>query len=245
VNGNTRAVRLSVAAQQRVLWLGVAIATAASWMYVLRAMRGHAGVHPKGMLPFAVPMWAAMMLGMMLPTAAPMFATYAAVARRDGQRYVSCLAAFVSAYLAVWIAFSIAGAWIQAGLASAGLVSAMGAASRPVGAGLLILSGAYQFTAIKHACLARCRTPLAFLMAEWRPGSTGAARLGLIHGRDCVLCCWAIMTLMFVVGLMNLWWMGMLTVLMLVEKAAPHGDRVARVAGMVMIACGGGLLYAG
>ena len=198
VSATGRAARLSIPAQRAALWLGVTIATTASWMYVLTWPRDGHGTHLPPALPFAVPMWAAMMLGMMLPTAAPMFAAYAAVLQRDGQRYLSSLAAFVSAYVGVWITFSTAGAWTQAWLTNAGFASAMGEANRPLAAGLLVASGAYQFTPLKHACLARCRTPLAFLMTEWRPGSAGAARLGLIHGRDCVLCCWALMALMFV-----------------------------------------------
>jgi predicted metal-binding membrane protein len=104
-----------------------------------------------------------------------------------------------------------------------------------VSAGLLIAAGVFQWTPLKEACLRGCRTPVGFLVAEWRSGSRGALVMGIRHGLNCMGCCWAIMALLFVVGTMNLAWMAVLTVLCWVEKAAPRGDLIGRLGGLGLI----------
>ena len=143
---------------------------------------------------------------------------------------------FVTGYLAVWTGFSVLGAATQLALPVA---SPGGALTQPlIAGGLLVGAGVYQLSPLKHACLRRCRTPLAFLLTAWRPGATGAAQMGLRHGVECVLCCWGIMLLMFVVGMMDLRWMAALTLLMLAEKTIPAGDRIGRAAGVAALVWG-------
>lgn len=140
-------------------------------------------------------------------------------------------------YLAVWTLYSVAATAAQWGLHTAALLFP-GGASPYLAGGLLAAAGLFQLTPLKHACLHRCRTPLGFLMTEWRRGLKGAWVMGARHGRYCVGCCWALMVLMFVLGVMNLLWMAALAALCLVEKVAPAGDRVGRVAGVLFIGWG-------
>ncbi len=108
-----------------------------------------------------------------------------------------------------------------------------------------MLAGVYQFSPLKQACLRRCRTPLGFLLTEWRSGVSGALKLGWLHGAECILCCWALMALMFVLGTMNLLWMAALALLMLVEKSAPAGQIIGRWSGVLFIGWGVALAAAG
>lgn len=233
----------ALALQRGILLAAVTVTVIASWAFVIgsgdRMMVGpHHGVIA------ALPLWAAMMTGMMLPGAAPMFTAYAAVNRRNGGRWAP-LIAFVAAYLSLWIAVSVLGAFMQQGLMGAGLLSHPGGSARPLlSAALLLVAGGYQFSPLKQACLRRCRTPFGFLLTEWRAGSLGALRLGWLHGVECLLCCWALMALMFVLGAMNLLWMAVLTVVMLVEKAAPAGPRIGRCCGALLIGWGVGVAFA-
>jgi len=183
-------------------------------------------------------MWAVMMAAMMLPSAIPMVTTFAALdrARGAGGRHRT---GFVLAYLAVWVAFSAAATALQWWLHALGLVSAAGVSTTPwLAGGLLVAAGAVQFTDLKQACLAKCRTPVGFLLTEWREGARGAAIMGLRHGAFCVGCCWALMLLPFVAGTMNVLWMAVLTAVVTVEKVAPAGDRISRVIGVVLVAGG-------
>jgi len=226
-----------LALQRGILLGAVAGTVVAAWWYVVAS--GHRMVGgQQGDLLVAVPVWAAMMTGMMLPGAAPMFAAYAQVNGRSGGRWAP-LAGFVGAYLALWIGVSVLGAFVQQHLIATGVLSPMGHSLHPLlSAAALLIAGAYQFTPLKEACLRRCRTPLGFLMTEWRPGTPGALRLGWRHGLECLLCCWAFMVLMFVLGAMNLIWMALLTVVMLVEKAAPAGRAIGRWCGALLIGAG-------
>ena len=234
----------SLAAQRAILVGAMAVTTAASWLYVIRSGAGMMG-GPHHEVLVAVPVWAAMMTGMMLPGAAPMFAVYVRVNARNGGEWRP-VAAFALAYVALWVAVSALGAWLQEWSVRVGLLSQMGVSTRPlVSAALLVLAGVYQFSPLKQACLRRCRTPLGFLLTEWRPGVSGALKLGCLHGVECILCCWALMALMFVLGTMNLLWMAALALLMLVEKLAPAGQIVGRWAGALFIGWGVALAAAG
>jgi len=112
------------------------------------------------------------------------------------------------------------------------------AATAPAGGVLLVLAGIYQFTPLKHACLRHCRSPLSFVLNRWRDGRTGAVAMGTEHGAYCLGCCWVLMLLLFVFGVMNLLWIAALTIAVLVEKAVPGGPLLARIAGAGMIAAG-------
>lgn len=226
---------------ERVVLLGgLATITTLSWLYVVpAAIRADASASSStaGVVVVA-PMWVAMMVGMMLPTAAPMVMRYATVSRRVRAGHTARVVSFVLVYLALWSAVSVVGAAIQVSLHRSRLVTEMGASSSTLlSSALLAFAGIYQLSPLKRACLRRCRSPLAFLVAEWRPGLAGAVRLGVLHGAECVLCCWALMTLVFVVGAMNLLWMAGLMLLMIAEKALPGGERVATVVGLGLIVC--------
>lgn len=182
-------------------------------------------------------MWAVMMAAMMLPSATPMILCFAALNRRRGEGAQTVL--FVAAYLALWTAFSAAAAATQWALQSAGWVSPMIVSRSPVLSGaLLLIAGAFQFTRLKHACLQACRSPLGFLMSDWRNGLFGAWHMGIRHGLNCLGCCWALMALLFVGGVMNLLWVAALAGLVALEKLAPRGELAARILGGVMIGAG-------
>jgi predicted metal-binding membrane protein len=186
-------------------------------------------------------MWAVMMVAMMVPTAVPMTLVYAAVARKAAVQHnpIAPTFVFVAGYAAVWGLFSIAATAAQGGLEQAALLSPMMVSTSSIfGAIVLLAAGAYQFTRYKRACLRHCRGPAAFLAHFWRAGSFGAFRMGTRLGLYCLGCCWILMALLFVGGVMSLFWIATLAVFVLLEKAAPFGERMSRVAG-------GGLILAG
>jgi predicted metal-binding membrane protein len=183
-------------------------------------------------------MWAVMMAAMMLPTAMPMVSVFGTLnrSRREAGRTL----AFVGGYLALWTAFGAAATAAQWALQTGGFLSPMIVSMSPALSGaLLIIAGVFQFTPLKHACLRACRSPLGFLVTDWRDGLWGAARMGIRHGLYCLGCCWALMALLFVGGAMNLLWIAALTLLVAMEKLAPKGDIIAKALGAVMI--GGGV----
>ena len=148
--------------------------------------------------------------------------------------------AFLAGYLLIWLAFSIGAAGLQALLTWAGIVSAMTMGSRSawLSGSALIAAGLYQLSPLKSACLAHCRTPAAFLARHWRPGARGALRLGARHGAYCLGCCWVLMALLFVGGVMNLAWIAALAILVLAEKLLPGGRLIGRGAGFILILWG-------
>jgi len=184
-----------------------------------------------------VAMWGVMMAAMMLPSALPVVQAFGVLCQRNGEpeRWHS----FVGAYLAVWLAFSLAASAVQWALQAIDWVDPMiVSTSVPLNAALLIIAGVYQFTPLKRACLAHCRSPMAFLLGEWRPGVRGGFAMGLRHGLVCLGCCWALMALLFVGGVMNLAWIAALAVVVAIERLAPHGERIAWVLGLLLIAAG-------
>jgi predicted metal-binding membrane protein len=194
-------------------------------------------------------MWSVMMVAMMVPSATPMVLLYAAVdrKRRVERSPLGGTAFFVLGYLLVWTAFSAGATGVQWGLHSAALLSPMMVStSNLLGGSLLVAAGLFQLTPLKTACLRHCRTPLHFFMGEWREGELGALAMGAKHGAYCVGCCWVLMALLFVAGVMNLLWVAVITVFVLVERGVPGGDVVGRVTGMVLIVAGlvigGGIL---
>ena len=186
-------------------------------------------------------MWSVMMVAMMVPTAVPMTLVYGAVARkaeRDG-RPVAPVFVFVAGYVAIWVLFSVAATAAQGGLDELSLLSSnMSSASRYLGGGLLIGAGLYELTPLKHLCLAHCRAPAHFISQRWRGGFLGAFRLGSALGRYCLGCCWILMGLLFLGGLMNLLWVASIAAFILVEKTVPLADRGSRFVGAAMIAAG-------
>jgi len=190
-------------------------------------------------------MWAVMMVGMMVPSAAPMTLIYAAVARkaaREGST-LAPTAVFISGYIVMWTLFSAGATLAQWGLEGSALLSPMMATTSPLlGAGLLIFAGLYQLTPVKDVCLRSCRSPVRFLSEHWRPGTRGAFTMGLEHGAFCLGCCWVLMGLLFYGGVMNLWWIAGLAIYVLIEKLAPLGARLGRYTGGLLILWGVGVL---
>ena len=182
-------------------------------------------------------MWAVMMAAMMLPSALPMIRSFAALCERRGER--APWRSFVAAYLLVWLGFSLAATGAQWALQAAGWVDAMiVSTSAPLGAALLLIAGAWQFSPLKRLCLARCRTPIGFLLGEWREGVRGGFVMGLRHGGFCLGCCWALMALLFVGGAMNPAWVAALSVAVAIEKLVPGGERLSLGLGLALIAAG-------
>ncbi len=186
-------------------------------------------------------MWWVMMLGMMVPGAAPMILLFARVHRHrlgDPDPLLPT-ALFASGYLLVWSMFSAVATLLQWGLSEAAMLSpAMASASPLFGAAVLIAAGAYQLTALKRACLVRCRSPVEFLAEHWKAGRLGAVGMGVTHGTYCVGCCWALMALLFVGGVMNLLWVAAIAAFVLAEKLAPRGEWIARASGVAMLGTG-------
>jgi predicted metal-binding membrane protein len=190
-------------------------------------------------------MWTVMMVGMMTGSAAPMLLFFAsAQARREPRRVSPRVLMFGLGYLVIWAAFSAIATSAQWALQRAALLSAAMAASKPtVAAVILIVAGLYQLTPFKGACLSQCRSPLGFLMTNWRDGAGGAFRMGTRHGMFCLGCCWALMIVLFAVGVMNLAWVAALAVLVLLEKITPAGVLISRASGIVLIGAGAYLLF--
>jgi hypothetical protein len=159
--------------------------------------------------------------------------------RRVERGVVPAVPSFGLGYLTVWLGFSASATAAQWALHDGALLSStMATSSTAVAGGILIAAGAYQLTPLKTGCLARCQSPLGFLMSNWRDGSSGAFVMGFRHGVFCLGCCWALMAVLFVVGVMNLAWVGVLTLFILAEKMGPTGARVSRAGGAILIALG-------
>lgn len=198
-----------------------------------------------------IAMWWVMMVAMMTPSAAPAILLYAQVHQHAlTQGHAPHLHAptglFASGYFLAWLGFSIAATALQQVLELSGVLSAMtmGSQVRWVSGALLIGAGAYQLSSIKNACLAHCRSPASFLSQHWRPHALGAVRLGALHGAYCVGCCWMLMVLLFVGGVMNLVWIAALSLLVLAEKLLRRGRWVGHATGVVLVAWGLAVLFA-
>jgi predicted metal-binding membrane protein len=208
----------------------------------------HAWSPRETLLVFA--MWSVMMVGMMLPSAAPMILLYARVGRHAMSQGAPFAATgvFGSGYVAAWFVFSLVatiGQWL---LERALLLTPMLESVSGLFSGMLLLfAGLYQWTPLKHACLSKCRAPLAFIQSEggFRREPWGAFRMGLRHGLYCVGCCWPLMALLFVGGVMNILWIAALAIFVLVEKIMPGGQRLSQVAGAILVAAGAWLTIHG
>jgi predicted metal-binding membrane protein len=214
--------------------------TGISWANLTSGARGvhsHAAAQP---FVLSAATWTVMMIGMMAPSALPFLTTFATMARRRQSANPLLLTAmFLAGYLIVWTGFSAIAAALQLALHALALLSGASASLSPLAGGVLLISaGAFQWTPAKHACLRNCRSPLGFLISEWRDGVDGACRMGLIHGAFCVGCCWLLMLLPFAAGVMNLGWMLAITIFVVLEKVLPVGERLARAGGAVLAAYG-------
>jgi predicted metal-binding membrane protein len=190
-------------------------------------------------------MWAVMMAGMMLPSASPVLLMYGIAARRQAPHAAAPrqIYALASGYLAVWALFSVATTGAQFILSTRLALSPMMTLTSPrVGALLLVVAGLHQLTPLKRLCLQKCQSPLGFLMHQWRAGTGGAFRMGFDHGVYCLGCCWALMLLLFVGGVMNLTVIAALTAFVAFEKLSPFGIHTARVSGLLLLGSGAWML---
>ena len=191
---------------------------------------------------FTLIMWVVMMIGMMLPSASPMILLYARVGRqslKDGKPFASA-GTFTGGYLLAWSGFALVatfGQWLIEGTL---LTPALASASRIFSGTVLIVAGLYQWTPLKDACLSQCQAPIVFLQRHggFRSDPRGALRLGFRHGLYCVGCCWALMALLFVGGIMNVLWIAAIAVFVLAEKLLPSGRLPSRIAGLVLVVLG-------
>ncbi|GAB3757666.1 DUF2182 domain-containing protein [Ramlibacter monticola] len=182
-------------------------------------------------------MWAIMMAAMMLPSALPMVLTFVRLNVLQGEP--GRARAFVAAYLLVWSTYAGLATALQWVLQSLNWVDPMiVSTSMALNVGLLLIAGAYQFSPLKRVCLAQCRSPLGFLLADWKPRAGGAFAMGLRHGASCTGCCWALMLLAFVGGVMNIAWIAALSLAVAIEKLAPRGELLGKLLGLVLIAVG-------
>jgi len=251
-----------VVRQDRLLMtVGLAATVVLAWAYLVRAAAGmeamaseaqmHAAMgmadlHAWGVVEWfgLFMMWAIMMIAMMLPSAAPVILLVLGMYRRrlEPQARLAA-AAFVAGYLVAWTVFSVAASGAQVVLHRTALLAPdMRLSSSALSGAILILAGVYQWLPVKNACLSHCQSPLGFLSQYWREGTLGGLMLGLRHGMFCVGCCWLLMALLFVVGVMNLVWVAVLAAFVLFEKLLGRGALLARVAGVAVAAWGISLL---
>jgi predicted metal-binding membrane protein len=240
-----------------VITAGLAGVTAVSWIYTSHLAGSLSGakltmphMHAWGAsyVTMVFVMWAVMMVAMMVPSATPFILLFARLNRTRETRADPVLptTAFAAGYILVWTGYSAVATLAQWGLHRAALLSPSAASASPLfGGALLLAAGIFQWTPLKQACLTQCRSPLGFLMSEWREGRRGALIMGFKHGWYCVGCCWILMALLFVAGVMNLLWMAVITAFVLAEKLLPRGEVVARLGGAVLTAAGIFLLARG
>jgi len=248
---STPAARPAAGRERVIIAATLAAATLLGWIALQRAGPGMRAMPGMDGSPWAareaagaLAMWMLMIPAMMLPVVTPVVQAHATASRHHGgEDALARSGAFVAGYLAVWVPYGVLAAAAQWALHAAALLAPT--RWRPAAlltAVLLLVAGGFQLAPLKHACLERCRTPLGFLLTEWRPRWRGALVMGARHGGTCVLCCWAIMALMLVTGAMNLVWMAALTLLALAEQLAPFGHRLARAVGIVMLGWGAWML---
>ena len=243
-----------------IVILGLASVSALAWFRVLEDSLGGMGVD-QSMADMAMTqmvwtpvvfaamlaMWTIMMAAMMLPGAAPMILLFATLSRRQRERQTPYgpTAAFALGYAIIWLVFSLLATMAQWALDASALLSpGLAVTSRVMAGGVLLGAGIYQFTPFKATCLKNCRAPLDFLMGHWRSGPRGAFVMGARHGLYCLGCCWLLMALLFVGGIMNLAWVGALSLYVLLEKTVPGGPWLDRAAGLALILWGGTTLVA-
>lgn len=245
----------SLPARERVVVAALLVAlTVLAWAYTAHhahTMRVTAHVAAPGwsaaqaLLTFL--MWAVMMAAMMLPSAGPMITAFATINHRRRERGAAHvpLAVFLAGYLVVWSAFSLAATLLQWTMQASGALDAMlTSTSAAMSAALFLMAGAYQFSALKKRCLAWCRTPMGFILSEWRDGAAGAAVMGMRHGMFCAGCCAALMMLLFAVGVMDLRWVAALSVAVAAERMLPDPGLWQRAIGAACVAAGLGFAAA-
>ena len=186
-------------------------------------------------------LWGVMMVAMMFPAIVPVVGLFSTIAGRKREQGVPFTPAwvFVAGYLVLWTLAGGVGYTVDLAIQSLPEVfPALRTYGLVIGGLTLIAAGVYQLTPLKYLCLSQCRSPMGFLLTSWRDGALGAFRMGLHHGAYCLGCCWSLMAVLFVVGTMNLVWMGILSMVIFVEKIVPHGVEMGKATGLALIALG-------
>ena len=223
--------------ERRVVAGGVALLVLLSWWYLFDGTGMDTGMAAMAPPPFAalVVMWSLMMVAMMLPSAAPAVLLYARVREiRSRDSDIAQTWIFLAGYAAVWLLFSIVAAAAQQVLNG----RSMALDVRITNGAMLLAAGLYQLSPLKNACVRQCRSPAQFISRHWQSGWEGAIRLGIRHGAYCVGCCWLLMALLFVGGVMNLLWIAGLTAIVAIEKLAPRGALFGRTIGVALAVWG-------
>jgi predicted metal-binding membrane protein len=250
-----RSIEATLRRDRRVVMASLVLVVAVAWLYLWHdaAAMSHMGmadmpmasVPPHalspGTLALTFVMWAVMMVGMMLPSTAPTILLYGALVRKNGERgtVLPAVWIFTSGYLAVWMGFSLVATLLQVALEQAALLTPMMvSASKVLSAAILIAAGIYQWLPVKKACLSKCRNPLEFFVTRWRAGAGGAFRMGAEHGLFCVGCCWMLMLLLFVAGVMNLLWVALIAAFVFVEKLLLAGKFTSGFASVALVLSG-------
>jgi len=239
---------IAIARREPRATLTLLIAILLGWVFLFWAVTDMSNPLARLMMPMASDwtmgnflavfvMWAVMMMAMMLPATTPMVLTFVNLCRHKSQSGLAWV--FVTTYLVIWTGFSAVATVIHWGLQVYGLITPMMTSSSIWLTGiLLVVAGAVQFTPLKEVCLRHCRTPMGFLLTEWRDGATGALHMGFKHGVFCLGCCWALMSLLFVAGVMNLAWVAALTAAVVIEKLHPAGLKIGKFLGGILILTG-------
>ena len=223
--------------ERLVVAVGLALLTLLCWWYLLAGRANEDGMAAMRLPPFSalLVMWWLMMVAMMLPSAAPAILLYARVRQiRSRDPGIAETWVFLAGYIGVWLFFSVAAALAQRLAAT----SSMMLENRFAQGTVLLAVGLYQFSPLKNACLGECRSPAAFISRHWRSGRDGAVLLGVRHGLYCLGCCWTLMVLLFVGGIMNFLWIVGLTLVVAVEKLTPRGPLIGKVVGVALAAWG-------
>jgi predicted metal-binding membrane protein len=248
---------LAALAWAYVLWLAADMDMGGMDMSDFRMIPAGMGMMAPALAPwggiefaFVFAMWAVMMVGMMTPSAAPMILIYARLGRQAAiaDKPFTATGWFATGYLLAWVGFALSATIAQWALDRATLLDPMMASSSKVlGGGVLIAAGIYQWTPLKDVCLAKCQSPFLFIqqLGGFRRDVIGSLLLGVRHGGYCVGCCWVLMALLFVGGVMNVLWIALLALLVLLEKILPLGRWIARAAGVTFLAAGAWLLFTG
>ncbi|CDX63267.1 conserved membrane hypothetical protein [Mesorhizobium plurifarium] len=237
--------------QRNIILALLIAAAAAAWALLVRQQTdmdaGMRMVSPTMGMTAALflAVWLIMMIAMMFPAAAPMILTFHQVQsgkRGRGQAFVSTWV-FVAGYMLVWTATGVLAFAAAAGAEMlAGYVGLSAATAARIGGALLMAAGAYQLSPLKDLCLAKCRTPIGFILTSWRDGQWGAVRMGLQHGLFCLGCCWLLFLALFPLGIMNIAAMAAVTLLVFAEKTFPHGELIAKVSGVALLLYGAAVL---
>ena len=186
-------------------------------------------------------MWTVMMVAMMIPSAVPMVLVFASINRKRQERQDPFVPTwnFLLGYLVSWVGFSVLATGAQWYLHSRALLCPLMISTTPLFSGIVLsLAGIFQFTPLKNTCLKHCQTPFHFIMTEWREGKLGAFLMGWQHGLFCTGCCWALMALLFVVGVMNLVWIAIVSIVVLLEKVAPQSLKLSPIVGFLLMGWG-------